>query len=196
MAGQRRRPRCAITVVDSSVAAMSTWWRHGAVEGPRPGPPVRTYRPTAPQSTARHPVAPIGPEVRKATAVSPPKPRRVHSPDRRRQLAEATVATQFETIAAAAQGCDIIVAATALRVRGRWPTGADFGTAAADNRELGSGCRTLQRLVRERAQLPSGVNGLAPVSVARPHLHRRPGSPPTTGALASRGGQAVFQASA
>src|SRR5262245_39659057 len=34
-------------------------------------------------------------------------------------LAESTVATQFETITAAAQGCDIIVAATALQIAAR-----------------------------------------------------------------------------
>ena len=65
------------------------------------------------------PVTPIGPELRKATASSPPATPAMPSPERRRQLAEATVATQFETIAAAAQGCDIIVAATALQVAAR-----------------------------------------------------------------------------
>jgi vancomycin aglycone glucosyltransferase len=64
------------------------------------------------------PVVPIGPELRKmtATASGPPAP---PSPERRRQLAEATVATQFETIAAAAEGCDAIVAATALQIAAR-----------------------------------------------------------------------------
>ena len=65
------------------------------------------------------PVTPIGPELRRATASSPPATPGPLSPDRRRQLAEATVATQFETIAAAAQGCDIIVAATALQIAAR-----------------------------------------------------------------------------
>src|SRR5881628_2252222 len=65
------------------------------------------------------PVTPIGPELRKATASSPPATPAPPSPERRRQLAEATVATQFETIAAAAQGCDIIVAATALQIAAR-----------------------------------------------------------------------------
>ena len=65
------------------------------------------------------PVTPIGPELRKATASSPPATPGPPSPDRRRQLADATVATQFETIAAAAQGCDIIVAATALQIAAR-----------------------------------------------------------------------------
>jgi vancomycin aglycone glucosyltransferase len=48
------------------------------------------------------PVTPIGPELRKATASSPPAASAPPSPERRRQLAEATVATQFETIGAAA----------------------------------------------------------------------------------------------
>jgi vancomycin aglycone glucosyltransferase len=74
------------------------------------------------------PVTPIGPEVRKATVSSPPIPPApapsaaapsAPSPDRRRQLAEATVATQFETIARAAEDCDMIVAATALQIAAR-----------------------------------------------------------------------------
>jgi vancomycin aglycone glucosyltransferase len=67
------------------------------------------------------PVTPIGPEVRKfarsrptaTEAQAPP------TPEQRQQMMEATVATQFETVTAAAQGCDIIVAATALQVAAR-----------------------------------------------------------------------------
>jgi vancomycin aglycone glucosyltransferase len=60
-------------------------------------------------------VTPIGPGVRNAAADlkaagSPP------SPERLRQLAEATVATQFETITTAARGCDVLVGATALQI--------------------------------------------------------------------------------
>src|SRR4051812_40118295 len=62
------------------------------------------------------PVVPIGPELRK-TQASVPHARL--SPERRRQLAEASVATQFETIAAAAQDCDVIVAAPALQIAAR-----------------------------------------------------------------------------
>ena len=67
------------------------------------------------------PVIPIGPEVRRfaasrAAAVATPA---AASPERRRQLAEATVATQFEIITAAAQDCDLIVAATALQIAAR-----------------------------------------------------------------------------
>jgi vancomycin aglycone glucosyltransferase len=63
------------------------------------------------------PVTPIGPELRKLTAASPPAtPPAPLTPELRRQMVEATVATQFETIAAAAEGCDIIVGATALQI--------------------------------------------------------------------------------
>jgi vancomycin aglycone glucosyltransferase len=60
------------------------------------------------------PVAPIGPELR-ATGKADPSAA-PPTPEHRRQMMEATVATQFETIAAAAQGCDAIVGATALQV--------------------------------------------------------------------------------
>jgi vancomycin aglycone glucosyltransferase len=62
------------------------------------------------------PVTPIGPEVRRFAASATAAP---PSPERRRQLVEATIATQFETISAAAQGCDIILAATALQIAAR-----------------------------------------------------------------------------
>ena len=41
------------------------------------------------------------------------------SAEQRRQLVDASVATQFETIAAAAEDCDVIVAATALQIAAR-----------------------------------------------------------------------------
>ena len=67
------------------------------------------------------PVTPIGPEVRRFAAsrpraTQPPKPL---AAEQRRQMAEATVATQFETLISAAQGCDVIVAASALQVAAR-----------------------------------------------------------------------------
>jgi vancomycin aglycone glucosyltransferase len=64
-------------------------------------------------------VTPIGPELRKLTAGSAPAMSAPPSPERRRALIEGTVATQFETIAAAARGCDLIVGATALQVAAR-----------------------------------------------------------------------------
>lgn len=59
-------------------------------------------------------VVSIGPEL-KATAkveptAAPPTPAQI------RQMMEGTVATQFETISAAAVGCEVIVGATALQV--------------------------------------------------------------------------------
>jgi vancomycin aglycone glucosyltransferase len=65
------------------------------------------------------PVTAIGPELRKAAAVGTSPAPAPPSLERRRQMAEASVATQFETIAAAAQGCDIIVGATALQIAAR-----------------------------------------------------------------------------
>lgn len=60
------------------------------------------------------PVTPIGPEVRPTGKArpsgSPP------TAEQRRQMMEATVTTQFETITAAARGCDLIVGATALQI--------------------------------------------------------------------------------
>ena len=57
---------------------------------------------------------PIGPELRytgKAQpGAAPPTPEQI------RQMIEGTVAAQFTTISAAAQGCDLIVGATALQV--------------------------------------------------------------------------------
>jgi vancomycin aglycone glucosyltransferase len=60
------------------------------------------------------PVTPIGPELRstgKSSPMSTPP-----TPEQMRQMMEGTVAAQFETITAAAQGCDMIVGATALQI--------------------------------------------------------------------------------
>ncbi len=66
------------------------------------------------------PVTPIGPELRKLTAARPAAAAAAPpSPEVLRQLAEASVATQFETVAEAARGCDAIVAATALQIAAR-----------------------------------------------------------------------------
>jgi len=61
------------------------------------------------------PVTSIGPELR-STAKPKAAPAAPISPEVRRQMIEGTVAAQFETITAAAEGCDLIVGATALQV--------------------------------------------------------------------------------
>jgi vancomycin aglycone glucosyltransferase len=62
---------------------------------------------------------PIGPEVRQTAKPSPSAARVLPSPEQRRQLIEGTVAAQFEVIPAAADGCDVIVGATALQIAAR-----------------------------------------------------------------------------
>ncbi|HTJ23513.1 MAG TPA: glycosyltransferase [Gemmatimonadaceae bacterium] len=59
-------------------------------------------------------VTPIGPELRSTGKARPSTA--MPTPEQRRQMIEGTVATQFETITAAARGCDVIVGATALQV--------------------------------------------------------------------------------
>ena len=53
------------------------------------------------------------------TAAGPPAAAGPMTPEMRRKLAEGTVAAQFETVSVAAQGCDIIIAATALQIAAR-----------------------------------------------------------------------------
>jgi vancomycin aglycone glucosyltransferase len=65
------------------------------------------------------PVTTIGPELRRMTAARPRAAAAPMSPEQRQQLADASVGTQFETIATAATGCDVIVAATALQIAAR-----------------------------------------------------------------------------
>ena len=60
------------------------------------------------------PVTPIGPELRWTGKASPSAA--LPTPGQRLRMIEGTVATQFETITAAAQGCDLIVGATALQI--------------------------------------------------------------------------------
>src|ERR1044071_2575951 len=60
------------------------------------------------------PVTPIGPELRSTGKVSPLTA--LPTPEQRRQMMEGSVAAQFETITAAAQGCNMIVGATALQI--------------------------------------------------------------------------------
>jgi len=62
-------------------------------------------------------VTPIGPTLRwtgKSSTMSA-----LPTLEQRRQMMERTVATQFETVAEAARGCDMIVAATALQIAAR-----------------------------------------------------------------------------
>jgi vancomycin aglycone glucosyltransferase len=61
------------------------------------------------------PVAPIGPQLR-STAKPKAASAESISPELRCQMIEGTVAAQFETITAAAEGCDLMVGATALQV--------------------------------------------------------------------------------
>jgi len=63
-------------------------------------------------------VTPIGPELRLLTAARPQANARP-SPEQLRSMAEGTVAAQFATLPIAAQGCDVIVAATALQLAAR-----------------------------------------------------------------------------
>jgi vancomycin aglycone glucosyltransferase len=64
------------------------------------------------------PVTPIGPELR-STGKASPSAATPSTPEQRRQMMEGMVTTQFETITAAARGCDVIVAATGLQVATR-----------------------------------------------------------------------------
>ncbi len=65
------------------------------------------------------PFSPIGPELRQTASASRRGPLTPPTPERRRQMLEGTVATQFATIPAAAQGCDAIVGGGALSIAAR-----------------------------------------------------------------------------
>jgi vancomycin aglycone glucosyltransferase len=62
------------------------------------------------------PFVPIGPEVRSTAKSSPLVARAKLSSEQMRQIAEATVTTQFEVIPAAAERCDILVGGGALQI--------------------------------------------------------------------------------
>jgi len=65
------------------------------------------------------PFVPIGPELRQTAKPSPSPTRALPSPrstEQRRQMVEGTVATQFEVVAAAAEGCDVLVGCGALQI--------------------------------------------------------------------------------
>ena len=59
-------------------------------------------------------VTPIGPRLRPTGKSNPMGTK--FTPEQRRQLIEGSVAAQFETVGAAAKGCDVIVGATALQI--------------------------------------------------------------------------------
>ncbi|MEU5692113.1 glycosyltransferase [Actinosynnema sp. NPDC020468] len=59
------------------------------------------------------PFVPLGPRVRPTAKAGPPV---APSPEMMRRIAEATVATQFEVLPAAAEGCDVVIAAGALQI--------------------------------------------------------------------------------
>lgn len=62
------------------------------------------------------PFVPIGPEWRRSGMTNPPAGRSAPSAAQIRQFAAAAVAVQFETLAAAMQGCDVVVASTAIQI--------------------------------------------------------------------------------
>ena len=104
-------------------------------------------------------VTPIGQEVRRFAASRPmaTQPQKPLTAEQRRQMAAATVATQFETLTSAGQGCDVIVAATALQVAAR--------------------------SVAEKIGIPYVFAAYAPVVLPSPH-HAPPPLPPLPGQAA------------
>jgi vancomycin aglycone glucosyltransferase len=59
---------------------------------------------------------PMGPELRQTAKPDSAMAKAMASPEQRRLMAEAMVATQFETLPAAAEGCDVVVAGMALNI--------------------------------------------------------------------------------
>ena len=62
------------------------------------------------------PFVPIGPQLRSTATSSPLGALAKPSPEQMRQIAEATVAIQFEVIPTAAEGCDVLVGGGALQI--------------------------------------------------------------------------------
>lgn len=62
------------------------------------------------------PFMPIGPELRGMAKASPPGVQARPTPEQMRQIAHATVATQFAVIPPAAEGCDVLVGGGALQI--------------------------------------------------------------------------------
>jgi vancomycin aglycone glucosyltransferase len=65
------------------------------------------------------PFVPVGPEVHQTARSSPSAARALPSPEQRRQMVDGTVAAQFATLPATAEGCDGIVGTTALQIAAR-----------------------------------------------------------------------------
>ena len=63
--------------------------------------------------------APIGPDLRKLTGGTVPGKPVLPSNEQLQQLADQSVRTQFQVIAEAARGCDLVVAAGALQIATR-----------------------------------------------------------------------------
>jgi hypothetical protein len=80
---------------------------------------------------ARVPVIPVGAPIR---SIAPPS----SAADLPRRAAEL-VATQFDPVAAAAAGCDALVAAWRISLRDRWPT--SWGSAMCTRPFVRSCCR-------------------------------------------------------
>jgi vancomycin aglycone glucosyltransferase len=101
-------------------------------------------------------VTTIGPEVRRFAASRPmaTQPHTPLAPEQRQQMADATIVTQFETLTAAAERCDIIVAATALQIAAR--------------------------SVAEKMQIPYVFAAYSPTVLPSPH-HAPPALPPLPG---------------
>jgi vancomycin aglycone glucosyltransferase len=146
------------------------------------------------------PFTAVGPEVRHArpltTAEKPVQPTR----EQLRQVIDATVAAQFEAITAAADGCDVILAATALQVAARsvaerlgiryvfaaysptvlpsphhapppLPPAPGEVTAPADNTELWArGAARFNDTFRDSLNTYRATLGLAPVDDVRSHM--------------------------
>jgi UDP:flavonoid glycosyltransferase YjiC (YdhE family) len=103
------------------------------------------------------PFVPIGPEVRSTAKASRPSAAAPPTLEQVRQMMAGTVTTQFATIPAAAEGCDVILGANALQVAA--PSIAEFAHAqgAPSVESLTTGLRAaLQSDVAARAR---GVAG-------------------------------------
>ena len=114
------------------------------------------------------PVVPIGPDVRQASmarlrATAPP------SQEQLRQIIDATVATQFETIGVAAEGCDVIVSATALQVaaRSNHDRSGSSKSCCRNSRVAVYGIRVVARGLPRQPRRGADLRSIQPVSIHR-----------------------------